>query len=164
MGIYVMEDYQRNKYIFGEKLPQIEEIRNTFKSLYDEFVQYENNFSDPLKISPKLWYFFHIKQRIKKKYNASSEVYIWGTGKYGVVVKEMLDAFLPEVDISGYLDSDREDCFLEYKVYKPDEVIKRKNVIVFVAAFNGQGEIVESLKNADKVFNRDYFILAPRSW
>ena len=76
----------------------------------------------------------------------------------------MLDAFLPEVDISGYLDSDREDCFLEYKVYKPDEVIKRKNVIVFVAAFNGQGEIVESLKNADKVFNRDYFILAPRSW
>ena len=89
---------------------------------------------------------------------------IWGTGKYGHVVKEIVEVFFPEIHISGFLDSKRSGNFFEYKIYEPEGIIKKESIIILIAAVNGQREIIQCLEENKFQFNHDYFILSARLW
>ena len=54
--------------------------------------------------------------------------------------------------------------YLGYKIYDPKEALPRKDIIVFLAAVNGQEQIVEKLEKNNLVCNKDYFILSARRW
>ena len=160
---YVWHDYNKHKNkdvsVIG-----IEDVKSSLGSLLYKYTQGERYFTDPFKIALKLWYLFHVEERIMSAYCDNRCFYIWGTGKYGIVVKELIDYFLTDIHLSGFLDSRKKGTYLDYNIYYPEEIIQNENTVVFIAAVNGQDEMIEKLESQKKVFNKDYFILSPRRW
>lgn len=140
------------------------DIRKKFASMIHLFNQKFAEFADPRKISLKLWYLYHIRPAIEGNAQRGAAFYIWGAGKYGLAVKEMVEVLLPEIFIAGFIDSNRSGTFFEYTIYKPKEILKEKKIVVFVAVGTGQQEIFRQLKDKGKIFNKDYFILSARIW
>lgn len=162
---HVIEDYNvRNEVESERELFGIDEIRSSFKDFLGKFYQNRRNFSEPNKVALKLWYLYHIQEIIKRAHAKECKFYIWGTGKYGIAVKDIVETFMPEVPIKGFLDSHRTGDFQGYHIYQPDEILQKENIIVFIAAVNGQNEMIEQLEKNRFFFNRDYFILAARRW
>jgi glycosyltransferase involved in cell wall biosynthesis len=155
---HVVEKYQKNLNIM------ISDIRGKFAPLIHSYYQYGEQFTDPHKIALKLWYLYHIRSSIMTAVQKKAAFYIWGTGKYGTAVKEMVEVFLPEVEIVGFMDSNRSGTFLEYTIYDPREILNEKNIVVFVTVINGQQEIIRQLKDSCKIYNKDYFVLSARVW
>lgn len=160
---YVMEDYQKAN--FGKKQAfDIQDIRLIFGDWIKYYNANLNKFTDRYAVSIKLWYLYYIKDSIEKAYLDGKEVYVWGTGKYGVIVREIMEAFMSQINISGYLDSRKTGKFGKYRIIMPDEILGKDNCVVLIAAVNGQTEMVEKLEENNKHFNKDYFILAERVW
>lgn len=162
---YVLKNYKQRNTTEGERdLIGIYEVRNAFASLMARYYQNESRVTEPDKIAQKLWYLFHIKDAIKDALIKGKEFYIWGTGKYGLVVKEIAEIFLPEVPISGFMDSNKKGKFFDYAIYFPEEKLKRENIVIFVAVVNGQDKVIEKLEERRLVYDKDYFVLSTRGW
>ncbi len=162
---YVLEDFgERNSAGHIEELTGISEVRARFGAMLACYKKSAARFTDTDKIAQKLWYIFHIKYRIDEAVARKKEFYIWGTGKYGVVAKELVETFMPEVQIKGFLDSKRKGTFFDYEIYSPEKTLQKVNVVIFIAAANGQNEMLEEMSRNNRVYNKDYFILAGRRW
>ena len=161
---YVLYDYKERCADKKNKSVHIEDLRDIFAPWMKKFDSGKQCFSDPVKIAMKLWYLHHIKELIDHANSKKYEFYIWGTGRYGTVVKEMVDVFFPGILLKGFLDSRKTGMYLGYKIYDPKEALPRKDIIVFLAAVNGQEQIVEKLEKNNLVCNKDYFILSARRW
>ena len=120
---------------------------------------------DEKAVGQKLWYIYHIKDIITKKvFKEKKKVYIWGTGKYGDIVKDIIDVFWGNIKINGYIDTYKDGFFKGYKIISPIDIIKSEKSIIIIATLNGQEEMISQLNKEQKVFNSDYFILSPRVW
>lgn len=161
----LLEYYQHvlQKGVSG-KVFGINELREMFLPWKEIFYQNYHCFSEPQKVASKIWYLFHIKDRIESVQRQKADFFIWGTGKYGIIVKEIIEIFFPEIQISGYIDSKKTGFFEEYRIYVPEEILQRKESVIFLAAVNGQDEMIEKLNEKKKTFNKDYFILSARKW
>ena len=160
---YVLKDYRE----WNDKennMIRIDEFNLVFQEIMERFKKHESEFTYPREVSKKLWYLYHITHIVDEANNQGKDFYIWGTGKFGVVVKEMLRVFLPQISISGFIDSKKRGKFYDYTIYSPNEIILHRNMVVFIAAVNGQGEMKKELESVDMHFNKDYFILAERAW
>ena len=162
---YVLEDKQReNQLAERNKTVDIKSVRNSFESLLCTFEKNKDKFTDEREISAKLWYVYHVKDIINRLAVDGRKIYIWGTGNYGVVAKEIMDVFLPQISITGFLDSNKKGTFKGYAIYYPDEILQKKESVILIAARNGQNEIIEKIKKCDMEFDKDYFMLAKRYW
>lgn len=162
---YVLKDYkQRLTMENRDDVVDICRLRSAFNPIIEKFNQNEGRFTAANKVSIRLWYLYHVENEIREAAVQGKKFYIWGTGKYGVAAKEMVETFLPEIHINGFLDSKKKGNFDEYTIYRPDVVLQSENIVVLIAAVNGQNEIKEELEKRNMVYNKDYFILAPRSW
>jgi len=162
---YVLMDYKANQTKeWNKKLIYITDFRSVFIPLLKRFQENKEHFTDSGKVLQKIWYLYHIKNMFQDKFAEQRDFYIWGAGLYGISAKEMLEMFLPEIHLKGFLDSNKTGEFLGYKIYKPNEILRRENVIIFVAVWNGQDKVIEQLNEAKKVFNKDCFILTTRIW
>lgn len=161
---YVIEDKQKRKLEGDQNKIDIGYVRNAFRPLLRVFDGSKDRFTDVKNISEKLWYLYHVKDRINHLAAGGKELYIWGTGKCGVSAKEMMEIFLPQIKIQGFLDTNRQGTFEGYDIYYPDEILQKENTIIVVAAMNGQNEMIGKLQHSGRVFNEDYFLLAKRCW
>lgn len=161
---YVVKDKQKVKKQIGiNNIIKIENVRNCFKPMLDLFEKSKAKFTNEQEVSAKLWYLYHIKGRISRLSMEGRKIYIWGIGNYGVIVKEIMETFLPQIHIEGFLDSNKKGAFEGYAVYHPEEVLQKDSVVV-IAARNGQNEMIKRLESDNFVFNKDFFILAKRNW
>lgn len=142
----------------------IDDIRKSFAEYITKFYQNLSYFTDAKRVSVKLWYLYYVKESIEKALKRDTRVFIWGTGIYGTAVKELTEIFLPDIQISGFLDSRKEGTFKGYIIYSPDKVLSQKNIVIFIGAVNGQKDIIEKLEMCGKHFNKEYFILSARAW
>ncbi|MCM1154893.1 MAG: glycosyltransferase [Roseburia sp.] len=156
--LHVVQDDKRKSDI------RIADIREIFSVWKSEYYRNYDRFSDPQVVAAKLWYLFHARGYIESAIQNNAQFFIWGTGKYGKIVEEMVAALFPEVHIIGFLDSNRTGQFSIYKIYRPETILQKRNIIVFVAVVNGQDEIIKQLERNQFIYNRNYFILAPRAW
>lgn len=155
---HVMQEDKRKTYIM------IKDIREAFFAWKKIYYQNYDCFSEPQKVSKKIWYLFHAKEYIESAVQGNVRVYVWGTGKASRTVKEILDVFFPEISISGFLDSRQTGQFDNYKIYKPENVLQKENTVIFVAEVKDQDEIIKQLENNNFIYNRNYFILSNRMW
>ncbi len=155
---YVIRDNQKSS------LVGIEDIKKEFGIYKYIFDKNYNSFKEPAKIAKKIWYLNHVKSDIEAAVIQKKSFYIWGTGNYGCIVKEMIDVFLPEIEIAGFFDTNKTGKFYDYEIYRPDYLLHKKNSIIFVAVTNGQKEVIEILEYYGFRFNRTYFILSARLW
>lgn len=142
----------------------ITDIREAFSAWKSVYYQNYNYFSEPQIVSLKLWYLFHARKYIELAVQNDVQTYIWGAGRCGKIVEEIVRVFFPEITISGFLDSKKTGEFCKYKIYSPSDILQEKNVVIFVAVINGQDEIIEQLRKKQFIFNRNYFILSNRAW
>ena len=140
-------------------------IKNKFSDIIYVYEKNKRTFSDSKFVGGKLWYIYHIKDILMgKSKNTYLKYYIWGTGKYAKHVKEIIDIFFPDIEISGFLDTYKQGKYMEKDIWDSGEIIKEENSIIFVGAINGQNEMIEQLEENNKRYNQDFFIIAPRSW
>lgn len=162
---YVSEDYKQRQNIENKRgLVDICRVRSVFKFMLESYDKNEHQLKESDKVAKKLWYLYHIMNIVKEASARGKELYIWGAGSYGAVVKEMVEVFLPEIQIKGFIDSKKSGAFGEYVIYHPEEIWERNNVIIFIAVVRGQNEIRKLLEQRKMVYNKDYFILVARSW
>lgn len=142
----------------------ITDIRKLFSSWKSIYYQNYSHFSEPQIVAKKIWYLFYAKEYIGLAMQNNAQFFVWGAGKFGRSVVEMVDVFLPEITISGFLDSKKTGQFDIYQIYKPENILQKENVVIFVAAVNGQDKIIRQLENNNFNYNRNYFILSDRMW
>lgn len=133
----------------------------------DEIDVYDKNIfrmQEPLKVAAKLWYLHYVKSTIERNIEQGKEFYIWGTGKMLCGVNDIVKVFFPQISVKGYLDSYKTGEINGIPIYRPASVIGKENSVVFIAAKNGQVDIMKQLNELGKLRNEDYFILSERRW
>lgn len=155
---HVLEDGRRKSKV------DIEDIRKTFENWEQLFFQNYEYFSKPEIVALKLWYLYHVKEKIERICRNDTRFYIWGTGHFAFIVKEILDVFFPEIALWGFIDSYNKEPFLSYQTYQTDKVLREDNVVILVAVYNGQEQVIKELEKYHKVNNENYFIFCPRKW
>lgn len=143
----------------------IDDLKKEFDCILSIYNKNMDNFIDKNSVSKKLWYIYHIMDIISTKIlKEKKQLYIWGTGKYGIIVRDIINTFWRNIKITGYIDSYKKGFFDGYEIVSPVEVINNDRVIIIIAAINGQEEMIRELNKEKKVFNSEYFILSPRVW
>ncbi len=148
----------------GKKPVSMDFLKTAFMDIISIYCKHKKVFSDPEKVQRKLWYLYHIQNRIREQIAGRRDFYIWGTGKYGKVVYEMAAVYFEDMEISGFIDSFKTGQYMEKPIYKPEKVLGNKKSIVLVATVNGQSEIIEQLEENNKKYIEDYYILSQRWW
>ncbi|MBR1702193.1 MAG: glycosyltransferase family 4 protein [Lachnospiraceae bacterium] len=158
---YVIQDY---KYFKSKERPTITEVLRQYSPIIDFFKQNRNLFSEERQVALKLWYICSINDKINKAILQKKAFYVWGTGKLSRSVLEMLSAFWDNIVVKGMIDSNRQGTYDKYIIYRPEEVLSQENIIVILALYNGQWDVVSVLEKYQKVYLEDYFILTARAW
>jgi len=162
---YVVNDYKHNQINLDNKnFVNINILRNNFRLLLNIYERNKDYFKNKCRVSEKLWYLYHIKDRISDGLKDNCEIYIWGAGDFGQTVLEIFQVFLPEINIVGFLDEKKKGAFLGYNIYEPDLMIQKENAIIIIAAVIGQKSMIKKLKELNKIYNRNYFLLSKRKW
>jgi glycosyltransferase involved in cell wall biosynthesis len=157
---YVLDDFPKRQH----NDVGISDINNTFKEWRKLFLENKNIISESKTVSTKIWFLYHIRKKLKEAVDKGIQIYIWGTGHFSEVVIEMLNIFMPEIKIAGFIDTYKKGGKNGYNIYNPESVLVIKNIIVLVAILTGQMDVSKELNKAGLVNNIDYFIMSPRIW
>lgn len=155
---WLLKNYENKKTV------TIDSLKTAFEEIIRIYSEKENLFSDREKVQRKLWYLCHVQDRIREQIRQNKSFYIWGTGKYGKTVYEMVSVFFEDMEIAGFLDSVRTGQYMGKTIYRPDEVISDTNNIILAAAVNGQTDMIEQLEKYGRQYIEDYYILSQRWW
>lgn len=157
-------NYVKNGFQYELGVLRCEDLMHIFGEILSLYKENSMKFSNYKIVQRKLWYIYHIKKMFMKSLSdREKKIYIWGTGKVSIVVKEMVETFFEELQVDGFIDTYKQGEHLGYPIYSPQSIIN-KDSIIFIGTINGQEEIIEVLKKGNKKNNRDYFVLAPRIW
>lgn len=144
---------------------KIEDIKKKFSDIIKRYNDMYDFFTKPKSVRLRLWYIYHIKHIVDNlARDDRNSFYIWGTGKYAIVVKEILEVFFPELRLYGFIDTYKEGRFCELEIFHPDDLLKDNQNIIFIGIVKRQEEVVRVLEKYCRKYNKDYFFLAPRSW
>ncbi len=144
---------------------KIEDTKREFSEIIEHYNDRYDYFTKPKSVRLRLWYIYHIKYAIDnliKDYRNS--FYIWGTGKYAIVAKEILDVFFPDLRLNGFIDTYKEGRYCGLEIFQPDDLLRDNQNIVFVGIEKAQEEVIQVLEKHSRECNKNYFLLAPRRW
>lgn len=141
----------------------IDEFKEEFGEFIDRFHRHQDYFTNLSYVRTNLWKIYYVIQFLNKQREEHS-YYIWGTGKYGRVYKEILDTFAPDLIIAGYIDSYAKGQYMGYEVIEPEEVLKDDSGIILVGIITKRDEIFDFLNDNNFEYNDDYFTFDPIGW
>lgn len=148
----------------SKKTVSFHSLKKDFEEILCVYYENEKSFSDREKVKSKLWYLYHIQNRIKEQIKEKKNFFIWGTGKYGKVVYELISVYFENMKIAGFVDSYNTGQYMKKSIYKPKEVLNSKKNVILVATVNGQSDIINQLEKNNKQYIEDYYILSKRWW
>lgn len=141
----------------------IEEVKEVFAEIINSYYGNQDFFINAQGVRLKLWYIYHIRCIIDDLLVKKKMIYIWGTGDFALVATEILKVFFPALELTGFIDTYKKGKFLDWEIYTFEDM-PDKDSIIFVGTINGQDEIIRMLRKHSRIFNKDYFLLAPRRW
>lgn len=144
--------------------PNIDEVKEKFETIIKTYYNNRNLFTDDSAVKKKLWYLYHIYNKINALIENGKKFIIWGTGNYGKVTYEIANVFFREMNLAGFVDSFKTGNYMSLPIHSPSEVINNDNVVILLGILNGQREVIEQIEKNNKKCNEDYFIFAPRYW
>lgn len=163
-ALNVYYNHVLNEYSFNMPMVTIKQIENEFRNIIDIYIKNKLYFTDPILVETKLWYLYYVNNIIKRLEEHDCRFYMWGTGKTSINTIEILKIFFPQVHLSGVIDSYKSGEYMGYEIFQPQEILNDKCNKIFIAAINGQWEIIRLLEDAEYVYNQDYFILTRHQW
>ena len=140
-------------------------MKSEFHGVIQCFEKKQTEFENRDFIEKNLWKIFCVV----KKLRANSSVwqqhncYIWGTGKYGRMYKKLLEIFIPDLEIAGFIDSYKTGMCMNYDIFSPDEVLQGNRSIIFVGVLNKE-KIMQKMSDYDYRYNIDYFTFEKLPW
>lgn len=141
----------------------ISEFKEEFGEFIDRFHRHQAYFTNLGYVRTNLWKIYYVIQSLNKQ-GAKHNYYIWGTGKYGRVYKEILDIFVPNFTITGYIDSYAKGQYMGYEIIEPEEALEDDDRIILVGIITKRDEIFDILNNNNFEYNDDYFTFDPIAW
>lgn len=141
----------------------INTLNKEFGGFINKFYQHRDCFTCVDYIRVNLWKIYYVIQRLGKM-SAEGSCYIWGTGKYGRVYKEILDIFAPDAAIAGYIDSYAKGQYMGYRVTSPDKVLCNGSNIILVGIFTKREEVFAILNQNHFEYNANYFTFDSYTW
>lgn len=93
-----------------------------------------------------------------------ADCFIWGTGKYGGIYKEIFDVFAPDLSFVGFIDTYKTGTFHGYSVLKPLKISDKENKIILVGALEHRQQILNELAGYGYKYNEDMFVLDVLNW
>ena len=143
----------------------IEDIRDKFSDLLKLYHSSSDIFAHPDMVRLKLWYIYHIKGILERSISEHSRnVYIWGAGRLAKTMVAVIKIFFPFLKLGGFIDNNKQGKLFGLPVFSPEEILQRRDNIIFVGITNGQEEVLETLQGYSRIYNQDYFVLATRIW
>ncbi|MCI8994255.1 MAG: glycosyltransferase family 4 protein [Lachnospiraceae bacterium] len=143
----------------------MEGIEESFSEVVRLYNRNINAFIHPELVRLKLWQIYHIK-KVLECFTGESErkVFIWGAGRLAKTMVAVIEVFFPFLKLQGFIDKYKEGSLFKLPVYRPEEVLKECDSIIFVGITNGQEEVLQILQESSRIYNQDYFLLTPRIW
>lgn len=155
----IQQCYQPKESITPKKLREI------FHGMIGQYEGHMQEFADACAVGKKLWYLYHITPILKRcMTKGSKKFYIWGTGKNGLMARQMIETFFEDIVPDGFIDSYKCGEINGLPVYAPQEILQDKGNVIFVGVANGQHDIITKLTDNGFLENENFFVLAPRRW
>lgn len=155
----IQQCYQPKEVITPKKL------RKIFHGVIGQYEENIEEFVDSCAVGKKLWYLYHITPILKRcMTKGSKKFYIWGTGKNGLMARQMIETFFEDIVPDGFIDSYKRGEMNGLPVLAPGEVLQDKENVIFVGVVNGQHDIIAQLTDNGFKENENFFVLAPRYW
>ena len=105
----------------------------------------------------RIWWIYHVKKMlIRMGKGRTKKVYLWGAGYWGEKIRKLLGTFMPEVFISGFIDSHKRGKYLGIPIFSPG-MLKPLEDIVLIANNENYAEIAEALEQMGFEKNKSYF-------
>ncbi len=141
----------------------IHDFHKQFAGITDRFYQYQECFTNSDYVKAGLWKIYYVTNLLSES-GKKRNCYIWGTGKYGKIYKEILDVFAPELTIAGFIDSYAKGQFLGYEIVAPKEVLEHNENRILVGVITKRSDIFAILDQNGFHYNEHYFTLEPLLW
>lgn len=156
----IMSEYDpKNISTFG-----ISDLRDGFLDIIDCFTKNEDLFTDSPFVKNNLWKIFFIIRSLQEQASGRKKCYIWGTGRFGMIYKEILDVFAPDFEVAGFIDSFLTGIYLDYRIIKPDEAFnKDEDMLILIGVLNDSA-IISELESHGYKCNVDYFKFQKKPW
>lgn len=141
----------------------INELKEEFGEFIDRVYKYQDYFTSIDYVKKNIWKIYYVLQFLNKV-KGEYIYYIWGTGKYGKMYKEILEIFAPDLTLAGYIDSYAEGWYMGTEIVKPDKVLHSGKNIILVGLITKRNEIFDVLNKNGLRYNNDYFIFDSIGW
>lgn len=153
----VLADYK------AEDRYTVDALKTDFSEIICKYYKYMDYFTDHNYVKNYLWKIYYVANTLMKLCEKNN-CYIWGTGKYGKLYKEILDVFAPGLTIAGFIDSYAEGQCMGYEIVDPKKVLKQNGNIILVGILTKRKEVFDILDRYGFRYNDSYFIFDPFSW
>lgn len=141
----------------------LSDMKAEFSGIMDIFQRNRGCFSYPECVKKYLWKIKYVLEELRRS-RGGADCFIWGTGKYGGIYKEILDVFAPDLSFAGFIDSYKSGTFKEYPVMKPEQVLGKGNRVIFAGVVNQRQQIMDELAKYGYKYNQDIFVLDVLTW
>ncbi len=141
----------------------IYDFQKEFAGIIERFHEYQDRFTNSDYVKAALWKIYYVTNLLAES-GGKHSCYIWGTGKYGKLYKEILDVFAPELTIAGFIDSYVKGQFLGYEILAPEEVLDHNTNRILAGVITKRSEIFTILDQNGFRYNEHYFTLEPLLW
>lgn len=141
----------------------IKDLETEWKDFILQWEKKRDIFDVENGIGRYLWKIFYVVKKIRTVMaEHPGGCYIWGTGKYGRLYKDILDAFAPEIRLSGFIDSYKTGYYMGYEILAPGDISNVGNMIL--VGMRQYEEVVRQLEDREYRYGTDYFIFEPVPW
>lgn len=143
---------------------RIKDLEKDFGDFIQSFSQSQKKVTNRKAVKKNLWkMYFVIKSLRKNVLEQRRECYIWGTGTYGKWYKELLDLFVPEIRISGFIDSYKSGDCMGFQIFSAGEILSKGKPVILIGVSKSK-EIIQELKSWNYHYGVDYFKFESIPW
>ena len=156
----ILIDYETQK----KSAYRIEDLEIEFKDTADRLLKHRNMLKNENFVITNIWkIYFVIKSLKEMTAGQQKRGYIWGTGKYGQLYKEILYLFAPDIKLTGFIDSYRTGQYMNYRIFSPDDIPDDKKNVILVGVSDNK-DIIQILDRHGYQYGTDYFVFGEIPW
>lgn len=142
----------------------INDLRAEFLSFIECFTKNNDQFTDRQFVKNNLWKIYFVIRSLQKQASGGKKCYIWGTGRFGRMYKEILNIFAPDFEITGFIDSYRTGDCLDHRIVKPVEAFNKGGDVLILLGVSRDREIISEIESHGYKCNIDYFKFEKKPW
>lgn len=162
--VNVYEEIQTDYKGQGEHAYKIEEFAKEFKDIKECLLNNPAMAVNEKFIKSNLWKIYYVIKALRGAVlGKHKKLYIWGTGKYGRMYKEIMCMLADDIGISGFIDSFKTGSCMGYKIFSPNDIWKGEKNVLLIGLADNRG-VMQELDVRGYQYGTDYFVFGQMPW